>query len=108
MSRTLSVNALILASATVCVGVCAELTAQDPPSEASPKVEYVAITGGTVHIGTGQLMQGATVLLANDKIERVGQGIHIPEGATVKSPLRNDTARETYSCDILPFPDWLS
>ena len=83
MSRTLSVNALILASATVCVGVCAELTAQDPPSEASPKVEYVAITGGTVHIGTGQLMQGATVLLANDKIERVGPGIHIPEGATI-------------------------
>ncbi len=45
--------------------------------------QYVAITGGTVYLGTGQVLHNATVLLADDKIDKVGPGIEIPEGAKV-------------------------
>ena len=78
MSRSLKVNTLVTAT-LACVG----LSAQEPPAQAQKVEDYVAITGGTVHLGTGQVMRGATVLIADDKIERVGPGIHIPEGSTV-------------------------
>ncbi|MBL9076755.1 MAG: amidohydrolase family protein [Planctomycetes bacterium] len=61
-----------------------------PPAEAKPEDSkpakpkvYVAITGGDVHLGTGQRLTGATVLLADDKIEAVGHNLTVPEGATV-------------------------
>lgn len=42
---------------------------------------YLAIVGADVYVGTGQLLRRATVLIADDKIENVGPGIEIPEGA---------------------------
>lgn len=57
-----------------------------PPATkaAKTKVEqYVAITGGTVYIGTGQVLHNATILIGDDKIEKVGPGIEIPKGAKV-------------------------
>lgn len=51
---------------------------------AKAKVEqYVAITGGTVYIGTGQILHNATILIGDDKIEKVGPGIEIPKGAKI-------------------------
>ena len=63
-------------------------TARPAPSpdkkETKKEVEqYTAITGGTVFIGTGQVLHNATVLIGDDKIEKVGPGIEIPEGAKV-------------------------
>ena len=52
-----------------------------PQKSAKPKT-YVAITGGDVYLGTGQRLTGATVLVADDKVEAVGHGLEIPEGAT--------------------------
>ena len=52
------------------------------PADKKPKV-YTAITGGDVYIGTGQRLTGATVLIADDKIEAVGQNLPLPEGTTV-------------------------
>lgn len=66
----------------------------EEPAQAAPAAEakkeeskkpkaYVAVVGGDVYLGTGQRMTGATVLLADDKIESVGQHIDLPEGTKV-------------------------
>ncbi len=51
-------------------------------AEKKPKV-YTAIVGGDVYLGTGQRLSGATVLIADDKIEAVGHNLTLPEGTTV-------------------------
>ena len=60
-------------------------TVQQPEStEADKKVEnWLAITGGDVHLGTGQVITRATVLVGDDKIVEVGHNLEIPEGATI-------------------------
>ena len=47
-------------------------------AEKKPK-HYVAIVGGDVLLGTGQRLTGATVLIADDKIETVGHNLTLPE-----------------------------
>jgi len=57
----------------------------DKPAESTdqkPKV-FTAIVGGDVYLGTGQRITGATVLIADDKIEAVGHNLSLPEGTTV-------------------------
>lgn len=61
-------------------------TSTPTPEKKAPKKEiekYTAITGGTVYIGTGQILHNATVLIGDDKIVKVGPGIDIPEGAKI-------------------------
>lgn len=53
-----------------------------PDDEKKPK-SYLAIVGGDVHVGTGQRLSGATVLLADDKIEAVGHNLPLPDGTRV-------------------------
>ena len=60
------------------------------PSEAAPAAKpeakpkkHTAIVGGDVYLGTGQRLSGATVLIADDKIEAVGHNLTLPEGTTV-------------------------
>ena len=55
----------------------------DKKSDAKEVKQYTAITGGTVYIGTGQVLHNATVLIGDDKIKKVGPGIEIPKGAKV-------------------------
>ncbi|MFM1872035.1 MAG: hypothetical protein RL398_1457, partial [Planctomycetota bacterium] len=65
-----------------------EAPQQAAPAAPAPKAEdkkpkkYVAVTGGDVYVGTGQRITGATVLIADDKIEAVGHGLEIPADAT--------------------------
>jgi hypothetical protein len=62
-----------------------------PAPEAKPEAakeptkpkRHLAITGGDVHLGTGQRLLGATVLIADDKIAAVGHNLTLPEGTTV-------------------------
>lgn len=64
---------------------------QPAPQAEAPKKEekkkepkkYLAIVGGDVYLGTGQRLTGATVLVADDKIEKVGHNLKLPEGTTV-------------------------
>lgn len=42
--------------------------------------QYTAIVGGDVYLGTGQRLTGATVLIADDKIDKVGHNLELPEG----------------------------
>ncbi|MFK7741110.1 MAG: amidohydrolase family protein [Planctomycetota bacterium] len=62
------------------------------PEAQEPKVEkkkdeeqtkHLAIVGGDVYVGTGQRLTGATVLVADDKIEAVGHNLDLPEGTVV-------------------------
>jgi hypothetical protein len=52
------------------------------PADTKPK-HYLAIVGGDVYLGTGQRLTGASVLIADDKIEAVGHNLTLPEGTTV-------------------------
>ncbi len=45
----------------------------------------VAIVGGEVHVGNGEVLPGATVLIEEGKITAVGAGVELPEGAEVIS-----------------------
>ncbi len=62
-----------------------ETTAPAPePEKKKTKVEHwLAVTGGDVYLGTGQLLRRATVLVGDDKIHAVGHDLDIPEGAEV-------------------------
>jgi imidazolonepropionase-like amidohydrolase len=53
-----------------------------PLSLASAQSAVVAIEGGVVHVGTGEVLEGATVLTQGRKIVAVGAGLEIPAGAT--------------------------
>lgn len=52
-------------------------------TETKPPKTYLAIVGGDVYLGTGQRLNGATVLVADDKIEAVGHNLTLPEGTKV-------------------------
>ncbi len=43
--------------------------------------QTIAITGGEVHTGTGDMMSSATVLIVDGRIAAVGTNVAIPEGA---------------------------
>ncbi len=60
-----------------------------PPPEPEKKKEdtkpktYLAIKNADVYVGTGQRIRNCHILIANDKIEKVGPGIEIPEKAKI-------------------------
>lgn len=43
----------------------------------------IAVVGGEVHRGDGEVIPGATVLIENGKIAAVGSGLDLPDGAEV-------------------------
>lgn len=45
----------------------------------------IAITGGTIHVGNGQVIDKGILIIKNAKIESVGQNVSIPSGAKVIS-----------------------
>ena len=47
------------------------------PKQSQP----IAITGGTVHVGNGQVLNNATVLMVDGKITAVGTSVQVPAGA---------------------------
>jgi imidazolonepropionase-like amidohydrolase len=54
--------------------------AQDDIYPAKPYTGKLFITGGTVHVGNGQVLEGATIEVDNGKIVRVGVDIATPSG----------------------------
>jgi len=68
------------AGAGISVSVSASAFAQTPPHATQ---EVVALKGGTIHVGNGDVIEGGTVLVKGARIEAVGKAIAIPEGAHV-------------------------
>jgi imidazolonepropionase-like amidohydrolase len=74
MKRILT--SLILAAA---LNVSAQETVYPAPKQAAP----IAITGATVHVGNGQVLNNATVVMVDGKITAVGTNVTIPAGAQI-------------------------
>lgn len=55
--------------------------AQETVYPAPKQTQPVAITGATVHIGNGQVLNNATVVMVDGKITAVGTNVTIPPGA---------------------------
>ena len=47
------------------------------------KQEVVVLQGGTVHVGNGDVIEGGTVIVKGARIDAVGKGLAVPEGARV-------------------------
>lgn len=71
------------------------------PAQAQKGPMY--IFGGTVHIGNGQVIENATIQIADGKIVRVGANIPIPRSADVK--VVDATGKQVYPGLILPYSD---
>ena len=81
---------------TVCLawlGLAASLFAMDAPAQPAPRpakpaettpiaVAPVAIVGGRVHTGTGEIIDDATILIEKGLIQKIGKGLPVPNGAT--------------------------
>src|SRR5512132_1419706 len=50
--------------------------------EAGPATAYA---GATVHLGNGEVIEGATVVIAGGKMQQIGKNLAAPAGATLLS-----------------------
>src|SRR5688572_16353636 len=55
--------------------------AQENVLPADKQKQPIAITGATVHVGNGQVLNNATVIMVDGKITAVGTNVAIPAGA---------------------------
>jgi hypothetical protein len=69
-------------SAAALFTLASPLAAQFGPPPRAPRPVTV-IQNGTVHVGNGDVLEGATVIVRGSRIEAVGKGLAAPEGATV-------------------------
>jgi len=89
----LSTGAFLLFLATTC--------AQDDVYPAKDYKGRLFITGGTIHVGNGQVIQGGTIEVNNGKIVQVGTGITVASDAKVI----NAAGKQIYPGLILPVSD---
>ena len=57
--------------------------AQETVYPAAKQAQPIAVTGATVHIGNGQVLNNATVLMVDGKITAVGTNVTVPSNAQV-------------------------
>lgn len=72
--------------------------AQETVYPAAKQSRPIAITGATVHVGNGQVIENATVVMADGKITSVGANAAVPSGAEVI----NAQGKHVYPGLILP------
>ena len=72
--------------------------AQETVYPAAKQSRPIAITGATVHVGNGQVIENATVVMADGKIKSVGANAAVPSGAEVI----NAQGKHVYPGLILP------
>jgi imidazolonepropionase-like amidohydrolase len=77
------------------------LRAQDDVYPAKDYKGKLFITGGTVHVGNGQVLEGATIAVDNGKIVQIGTNITI----TADAKLVDAKGRQVYPGLILPVTD---
>jgi imidazolonepropionase-like amidohydrolase len=90
----LRATAFVAVVASAFVTTAAPARAQDPaPAETKKedggkdekKVEdkWIAVVGGDIHTGTGEVLKGATILGKNGKIHAIGHDLDVPKDAKV-------------------------
>ena len=57
------------------------VNAQETVYPAPKQSQAIALTGATIHVGNGQVLNNATVLMVDGKITAVGTSVTIPSGA---------------------------
>lgn len=72
--------------------------AQETVYPAPKQTGTTVITNGTVHVGNGQVIQNASIVITDGKIVSVGTNLSIPAGATVV----NAEGKQVYPGLILP------
>jgi len=70
-----------VARALVGIGLLAATA--EAQSLQRPRAEAVVLQGGTIHVGNGDVIEGGSVILKGSRIDAVGKGLEIPEGARV-------------------------
>ncbi|HEY6899287.1 MAG TPA: amidohydrolase family protein [Puia sp.] len=83
------------------IAAATSLRAQDDVYPAKPYKGKLFITGGTIHIGNGQVIEGGSVEVDNGKIVRVGAGLTAPGDAKVVDA----KGKQVYPGLILPVTD---
>jgi imidazolonepropionase-like amidohydrolase len=78
------------------------VSAQDDVYPAKDYKGKLFITGGTIHVGNGQVIEGGIIAVDNGKIVQVGQNITIPQG-DVK--VIDAKGKQIYPGIILPVTD---
>jgi imidazolonepropionase-like amidohydrolase len=70
----------IFLSITLCCSLLA-LKAQETVYPTPKQTTPVVITNATVHVGNGQVLENASILITDGKITQVGSAINVPAGA---------------------------
>lgn len=70
---------IFLSFATICLLKTAQ--AQETISPALKQVQPIVITNATVHVGNGQVLNNASIVITDGKISAVGTNITAPAGA---------------------------
>lgn len=76
----------------------AQLPAQETVYPAPRQTQPIVISGATVHVGNGQVLENASVVITDGKITAVGSGITAPAGAVTV----NAQGKHVYPGLILP------
>src|SRR5688572_9450732 len=87
---------VILSFATICFLMTAR--SQENMAPAPKQAQPIVVTGATVHVGNGQVLNNASVVIVNGKITAVGANITPPAGAKTI----NAQGKHVYPGLILP------
>jgi imidazolonepropionase-like amidohydrolase len=66
----------------LAIGFLLTVKAQETVYPAPPQAGTTVIRGATVHVGNGQVLNNASVVITNGKIAAVGTNVAVPAGAT--------------------------
>ncbi|MES1160959.1 MAG: hypothetical protein ABUM51_09395, partial [Bacteroidota bacterium] len=91
---------LVLGSALLFAALPA--IAQDDVYPAAPYKGKLFITGGTIHVGNGQVIEGGAIAVDNGKIVQIGQNISVPQG---DAKVIDAKGKQIYPGIILPVSD---
>lgn len=91
---------IFLSIASICF--LFSVKAQETVYPAPPQKGTTVITNATVHVGNGQVLNNASVVITDGKIAAVGTNVTLPAGATTV----NAQGKHVYPGLILPSATW--
>src|SRR5882757_8809807 len=83
---------------------CFSVRAQDDVYPTAAYKGKLFITGGTIHIGNGQVIEGGTIAVDNGKIVQVGANVSVPSASTDVKVI-DAKGKQVYPGLILPVTD---